>query len=58
MPSHVELDPRASGLDEITYAKCEDLKSVSERRLVARLGAVSTHELFEIERVLRVLLDL
>ena len=29
LPSHVEIDKPASGLDEVSYAKCEDLKSLS-----------------------------
>lgn len=58
LPTHVELDPASSGLDELCYAKCEDVKSVSERRLVARLGTVDTERLFEIARVLTYLLEL
>lgn len=58
LPSHVEVDPGESGLDETTYAKCEDLKSISERRLIAPLGRVESAVTFEIGRVLRFLLDL
>jgi mRNA interferase MazF len=58
LPSHVELDPTNSGLNEMTYAKCEDVKSISEQRLVARLGMISLVELFEIARALRFLMDL
>jgi mRNA interferase MazF len=58
LPSHVEVEPEESGLDEVTYAKCEDLKSISERRLIARLGRVDPAVTFEIGRVLRFLLDL
>jgi mRNA interferase MazF len=57
LPSHVELDPRRCGLEEISYAKCEDVKSVSERRLVSRLGAVNDEALFAIVRALKFLLD-
>jgi mRNA interferase MazF len=57
LPSHVEIDPADSGIDELSYAKCEDVKSISEQRLIARLGAVSDVVLFEIARVLRLLLD-
>jgi mRNA interferase MazF len=57
LPSHVELDPQKCGLDEVSYAKCEDVKSVSERRLVARLGATDSEALFEITRALKFLLD-
>lgn len=58
LPSHVEIDSNGSGLDEVSYAKCEDVKSISERRLVGRLGAVGEQATFEISRVLRFLLDL
>jgi mRNA interferase MazF len=56
LPSHVELEPRRSGLDEVSYAKCEDVKSVSDRRLVAKLGATDDETLFAIARALRFLL--
>lgn len=58
LPSHVEIEPGPSGLDEVSYAKCEDVKSVSEDRLVLKLGAASPETLFEIARSLRFLLDL
>lgn len=58
LPSHVEIDPSTSGLDELSYAKCEDVKSVSEQRLIARLGGVSDAVTFEIARTLRFLLDI
>ncbi len=58
MPSQVELDPRTSGLDEASYARCEDVKSVSEDRLISQLGTVEPDQLFEIARVLRYLLQL
>ena len=58
LPSHVEVSAEQSGLDEVSYAKGEDVKSVSEQRLVNRLGSVDPAPLFEIGRVLRFLLDL
>jgi mRNA interferase MazF len=57
LPSHVELDPATSGLDSVSYAKCEDIKSVSDRRLVARLGTTDEVARFEMSRALRFLLD-
>ena len=57
LPSHVELDAVSSGLDDITYAKCEDIKSISDERLIARLGDAPIDSLFEITRSLRFLLD-
>jgi mRNA interferase MazF len=58
LPSHVELDPDSSGLDEVSYAKCEDVKSVSAERLIGRLGAASGQATFQIARALRFLVDL
>jgi mRNA interferase MazF len=58
LPSHVELDPKDSGLDELSYAKCEDVKSVSERLLIGCLGAVGDEVTFQIARALRFLMDL
>lgn len=58
LPSHVEIDPGSSGLDEVSYAKCEDVKSVSEQRLIGRLGAVDAQVMFAVARALRFLLDL
>ena len=58
LPSHIEIEPGASGLDDVSYAKCEDVKSVSEQRLIVRLGVVSPGNQFEIARSLRFLLDL
>jgi mRNA interferase MazF len=57
LPSHVELDPATSELDDTTYAKCEDIKSISDERLIARLGDTPLDALFEITRSLRFLLD-
>ena len=56
LPSHIELDPSRCGLDEVSYAKCEDVTSISERRLVARIGAANDEALFAITRALRFLL--
>ena len=58
LPSHVEIEPDASGLDEVSYAKCEDVKSISEQRLIAQLGTLTDAVVFEIGRALRFLLDL
>jgi mRNA interferase MazF len=58
LPSHIEIDQRDSGLDEVSYAKCEDVKSVSEQRLISRLGTVGDDVIFQAARVLRFLLDL
>jgi mRNA interferase MazF len=58
LPSHVEIEPGRSGLDEVSYAKCEDVKSISEDRLIVRLGTAPDAVTFDIGRVLRFLLEL
>jgi mRNA interferase MazF len=58
LPSHVEIDRGSSGLDEVSYAKCEDVKSVSEQRLIGRLGTAGEEAMFQTARALRFLLDL
>jgi mRNA interferase MazF len=57
LPSHIEIEPGSSGLDEVSYAKCEDVKSVSEQRLIAPLGTIDDEIAFRIARALRFLLD-
>lgn len=58
LPSHVEIESGESGLDHTSYAKCEDTKSVSQQRFVDRLGVAGPEAMFEIQRVLRYLLEL
>lgn len=58
LPSHVEIEAGGSGLDHPSYAKCEDVKSISERHLVDRLGAAGPEPMFEMARVLRHLLEI
>ncbi|MDP1793916.1 MAG: type II toxin-antitoxin system PemK/MazF family toxin [Acidimicrobiales bacterium] len=57
LPSHVEIDD-GSGLSEVSYAKAEDVKSVSVERLVERAGGISDEALFTLTRALRFLLDI
>ena len=58
LPSHIEIDDTDSGLDEVSYAKCEDVKSVSDLRMVTRLGEVPMSCMHNIGRVLRFILSL
>ncbi len=55
--SHVEIDEPGSGLTTVSYAKCEDIKSISERRLVTRVGSVGPEVLFDISRRVQLLID-
>lgn len=56
--SHVELAPQRSGLDHISYARCDQLRVVSTERLSSRLGMVGPEEMSAIDQALRFVLDL
>ncbi|WP_227764317.1 type II toxin-antitoxin system PemK/MazF family toxin [Zhaonella formicivorans] len=58
IPLHVEVSPMESGLHEISYIKCEDIRSVSRERLSMRIGSVSDKTLAMVEDRLRILLGL
>ena len=58
LPLHVEIEPGESGLNETSYAKCEDLKSVAVERIVRRFGATSPETVRQIGRTLRYVLEL
>ncbi|MBN9608533.1 MAG: mRNA-degrading endonuclease [Actinobacteria bacterium 69-20] len=58
LPSHIEIEAGESGLDHTSYAKTEDIKSVSTQRLIRRLGLVPADRLDRAEHALRLLLGL
>lgn len=58
LPSHVEIDGDVSGLNAITYAKCEDIKSISAERLITRLGGAGPPEMFRITQAVGFLIGL
>lgn len=59
LPTRIEIEPDAgNGLEEISYARCEDIRSVSERRLMHRLGRVDTMVLLKAARTIKTFLEL
>lgn len=58
IPLHIEVQPGTSGLATTSYATCDDLRSLSTRRLVRELGRLDVTDLVRIEQVLRRLLVL
>ena len=59
IPTHVEVRPPDGGLHETSWARCEDLRSVSiERLMTGPLGKVPTEVLDAIGERLRLLLQL
>jgi mRNA interferase MazF len=58
IPFHVRLEAADSGLSQISFAKCEDVRSVSRERLLRRVGQVSGDTMALVEDRLRILLGL
>ena len=59
LPTHVEVHPPAGGVREESWARCEDLRSISVERLVGGpLGVVPVEVLGAVEERLRLLLQL
>lgn len=57
-PWHVEVRPPEGGLSRRSFARCEDVRSLSQLRVDRELGAVSDATMAEVEDVLRDLMDL
>jgi mRNA interferase MazF len=57
-PLHVRLDPPEGGLQHTSYAKCEDVRSVSREQLSKPLGRVTPAVLRQVEDRLRLVLGL
>lgn len=58
IPTHVRVAPPEGGLREVSFVKCEDLRSISKEQLQKRLGAVTPATLREIETRVRLILGL
>jgi mRNA interferase MazF len=58
MPLHVKISPPEGGVKETSFVKCEDIRSVSTERLLARLGEVSQDTIAAVEDWVRILLGL
>jgi mRNA interferase MazF len=58
IPLHVEINPPEGGLNVKSYAKCEDVRSISTSRLVKKFGTVSVQTIEKVEDRLKILLGL
>ena len=56
--SHVPIQAREAGLKVESFIKCEDVRSISTRRLRRRLGSASASTLQAVEERLRILIGL
>ncbi|MEX2304534.1 MAG: type II toxin-antitoxin system PemK/MazF family toxin [Bryobacterales bacterium] len=55
---HVAVKPPEGGLSDVSYIKCEDVRSLSKSRLTRYRGRVSSKTMAEVEDRLRILLGL
>ena len=56
--SHVELEPGDSGLDHESFARCDQIRILSTKRLSSRRGRTSPESMQAVDRALRFVLDL
>ncbi len=57
-PTRIEVEATAqNGLDETSYARCEDIRAISERRLLRPLGRVDPLLMLSVSKTLRLFLD-
>ncbi len=57
-PIHVPVKPPEGGLPMLSFVKCEDIRSVSKQRLKQYYGSVSAQTMAEVEKRVRILLNL
>lgn len=58
IPMHVEIQPEHNGLAKTSFAKPEDIRSISKERLVKKIGQLPKEKLKEMEEKIRILLGL
>jgi len=56
--SHIEIEPGHSGLDHQSYARCDQLRTISTDRMLTRRGVAGVDEIQAIDQALRFILDL
>ena len=57
--SHTEIVPGpSSGLDHVSYARCDQVRVISTERIVSKAGVAALHEIHAIDQALRLILDL
>lgn len=58
LSSHVRIEPPEGGLVAVSFAQCENIRSISKQRLRSKCGKVSATTLAEVEDRMRMLLSL
>ena len=58
LPHQIRVDYLRANLDRPSLAKCEDVRSISQKRLIRFIGRVTNDDLIEIRETVRMLLDM
>jgi mRNA interferase MazF len=58
IPAHVKVEAPEAGLTKTSMIMADQLRSISLRRVIRRMGAVSTATMGQVEDRLRLVLDL
>jgi len=58
IPLHVKVSSKETGLNTVSFFKTEDIRSVSRRRLVKKIGTVSEKTMFEVIDRIEILLNI
>lgn len=56
--SHVELEPGMTGLDHVSFARCDQVRMIAVRRLLTRQGRTPVDSMESINWALRFIFDL
>jgi mRNA interferase MazF len=48
VPSHIRIEPPNGGVNTISLAVCEQVRSISKERLIKKFGSVDAHTLKEV----------
>jgi mRNA interferase MazF len=56
--SHIRLEPGATGLTQVSFARTDQHRTVSQNRLERRLGAADARAMAAVETWLRIFLEL
>lgn len=57
-PTRIEVEPGRSGLKEISYVRCEDVRAISPERMGPRFGSADPVVMMRVEQAVRRLLGL
>jgi mRNA interferase MazF len=57
-PIHVPVHPPEGDLSMISFIKCDNIRSISKQRLKQFYGTVSTQTMAEVEKRIRILINL